>query len=165
MLAIGGFRRFGLARSRGAGAHGRGAHARNYRNKASRRMTKTRVGVAIGVAVGLVVGGTVSWASIPDGVHGRIDGCYQCVRARARVALRVIDTQNGDHCKAGEHSLEWDRSRLRWRGTWNANTVYADNDGVAYNSALYLAINASTNKPPTNTTYWALCCREARPDP
>ncbi len=108
-----------------------------------------------GSVIGLAIGGTMSWATIPDTLHGRIDVCY-AVSGPNKGLLRVIDTQNGAHCNDGEHTLEWDRKSLRWRGIWNPNTLYADNDGVRYGGSFYLAINSSVNIVPTNTAAWAL---------
>ena len=113
------------------------------------------LGLVVGLVIGLAIGGTVSWATIPDTLHGRIDGCFM-VSGPNKGALRVIDTQNGARCKAGEHTLAWDRKSLRWRGIWNADTLYADNDGVRYGGAFYLAINSSVNIVPTDTSAWAL---------
>jgi hypothetical protein len=112
-------------------------------------------GLVTGVVIGLVMGGTVSWATIPDGVHGKIDGCF-VVSGPNKGALRVIDTQNGERCRDGEHGLEWDVKGLRWRGAWTADYHYADNDAVRYAGAMWIAKNANTNVVPAENTYWGM---------
>lgn len=37
---------------------------------------------------------------------------------------------------------------------WDSATTYAENDQVTYNGGLYVALQASTNVVPTNTSYW-----------
>ncbi|MBB5317071.1 hypothetical protein HDF09_001740 [Edaphobacter lichenicola] len=41
-----------------------------------------------------------------------------------------------------------------WKGAWVGTQSYAVNNAVSYNGATYIAIAASTNVVPTNTTAW-----------
>jgi hypothetical protein len=41
-----------------------------------------------------------------------------------------------------------------WKGAWVSTQSYAVNNAVSYNGASYIAIAASTNVVPTNTTAW-----------
>jgi hypothetical protein len=41
-----------------------------------------------------------------------------------------------------------------WKGAWVSTQSYAVNNAVSYNGASYIAIAASTNMVPTNTTAW-----------
>lgn len=44
---------------------------------------------------------------------------------------------------------------LRWRGTWSNTITYAKKQLVKYDSVLYIAKVANTNKQPdTNPTEW-----------
>ena len=46
---------------------------------------------------------------------------------------------------------------LSYRQEWNSSTQYATNDAVTYNGALWMALQASQNRPPdTNPQYWQL---------
>ena len=47
-----------------------------------------------------------------------------------------------------------------WLGTWSSATAYIPNDVVFYNGSSYIAILASTNQVPTNTTYWQLMAQK-----
>jgi len=42
------------------------------------------------------------------------------------------------------------------KGPWNSSVVYKTNDIVFYQGSSYAALQASQNRTPTNTTYWAL---------
>lgn len=46
---------------------------------------------------------------------------------------------------------------LSYRQEWNSSTQYATNDAVTYNGALWMALQASQNRPPDiNPQYWQL---------
>jgi hypothetical protein len=46
---------------------------------------------------------------------------------------------------------------LSYRQEWNSSTQYATNDAVAYDGALWMALQASQNRlPDTNPQYWQL---------
>lgn len=46
---------------------------------------------------------------------------------------------------------------LSYRQEWNSSTQYATNDAVTYDGALWMALQASRNRPPdTNPQYWQL---------
>ena len=94
---------------RGSGGSSSGGHVKQF----GRIKHLGWAGLVVGLVIGLAIGGTMSWATIPDGVHGQITGCYR-VSGANKGALRVIDYQAGDRCVAGtEHMLKWDRKSLR----------------------------------------------------
>lgn len=43
---------------------------------------------------------------------------------------------------------------VNWLGTWLVGTPYVAMDGVAYQGASYIALQASTGQTPPNATYW-----------
>lgn len=62
-----------------------------------------------GLVIGAVImGGAVAAASIP-GSNGVISACYLTSGPpQARGALRVIDTESGQHCESNEVPISWD---------------------------------------------------------
>ena len=119
-------------------------------------MLRRARGLIVGVVVGLMVGGGIAWAAIPDDASRAITACYPKSGA-AKGALRVIDYQAGERCKAGEGTLTWQQQGMRWRGPWNTTTNYAQNDVVQYNGASYVAAtNPAVGHPPGGFLVWAL---------
>jgi Collagen triple helix repeat (20 copies) len=59
---------------------------------------------AMGALIATALAGGIAWASIPDAA-GVIQGCYKVKGG----ALRVIDTEKGQTCAAGEALLSWNQ--------------------------------------------------------
>src|SRR5262249_54813230 len=78
------------------------------------------------------LGAGIANADIPDG--NTINTC----RNNSTFALRVIDVDKGQTCKAGvETPLSW----TNWnnRGAWSATTAYRAGDVVQYFGSSYIA--------------------------
>ena len=122
-----------------------------------RRVLRSRVAVALVVlGVGLAVAGGFSYAAIPGSTSGLITACYPTSGTNKGV-LRVIDAQAGQVCGAGNATLSWQKSGLRWKGAWTATTAYFANDIVTYGRSrqVFVAIAASTGKRPADAgLYW-----------
>jgi hypothetical protein len=111
--------------------------------------------IAGALVAGLIVGGGITYAAVPSSASGQITACYPTTGAAAG-QLRVIDAQAGKHCRAGEKSLSWQQKGLRFRGAWSSTATYAANDLTTSSGSAYVAIAASKNVKPPNTTRWAL---------
>jgi hypothetical protein len=84
----------------------------------TRRALKTAVAAA--AAVGAVAAGTlVAQAAIPSSSTGRITGCTS-----SGAPLRLIDTDAGQTCNAGETKVSWGGG-MRFRGVWKADATTA----------------------------------------
>jgi hypothetical protein len=106
--------------------------------------------VAAGVLACVLLGAGIAIADVPDG--NTIHAC----RNTTTFVIRVIDTSKGQTCSTStETALSW--TRLRWRGAWSSTVAYAIGDSVSSGGSSYIAIAASTNKPPTtNPSVWNL---------
>ncbi len=78
----------------------------------------TRHRFAVGLAAGLVIAALtaagVAVASIPSSKSGAITGCV----SKGNGAVRIIDSQAGKHCRAGERTISWSKG-YRYRGRWH----------------------------------------------
>ena len=68
----------------------------------------------------------------------------------------MIDAQAGATCASGETLLTWSQRGVTWRGAWNSATAFVKSDLVSASGNVYIAKVSNTNKPVSNTTYWAL---------
>lgn len=115
--------------------------------------------VTIAVVVAVVAGVAVAWAAIPSSPGAVFTGCVSTATA-TKGALRVIDAQAGDKCKATEKAITWNQRGVNWRSTWASGTAYAVNDAVAYQGSSYIATAASTGVVPTNIAKWAVLAQK-----
>ena len=117
--------------------------------------------VLASVAVFAVVAGGVAYATIPDAKTGAIHGCY----STSTGALRVIDPSKGQSCAAGEASLNWNQSGIRWRGNWKATVAYSVNDAVSSHGRSYIARIANTDSQPPGSDWAVLASKGATGPP
>ncbi len=104
------------------------------------------------IIAGLVVGGLatgIASASIPAS-NGVIHACYSTTRNPVG-RLRVIDTDAGQSCTAGEVALTWNQSAFNFRGDWSASGSYAVGDVVTNAGSSYLALVANAGTRPSGT--------------
>lgn len=82
-------------------------------NMLSTDQRRSTVGLAILAAfVAITISASQAWASVPHTTTGVISACYNSTGA-----LRVIDTQQGATCAAGETPLSWNATPItatRW---------------------------------------------------
>jgi hypothetical protein len=116
---------------------------------------KKRVRLAVAIVVVLALGAAAALAAIPDSA-GVIHAC----RNNSSGALRVIDTGAGQSCTSSETALSWGSQVLHFRGAWSSASAYKANDVVTASGSSYLALAASTDKPPaSNPALWALLAK------
>lgn len=56
--------------------------------------------------------------------------------------------------QGGSGAISLPTTLMNFKGTWNASAAYSPNDCVVLNGVGYVALQASTNQPVTNGTYW-----------
>src|SRR5271168_1168422 len=98
-----------------------------------------------------VVTGALAFASIPD-ANGVFHGCVHTSTG----ALRIIDTDNGQACKASETAVSWNKAGINWHGAWASTTSYSQGDAVSYHGSSYLAVVTNTDVLPTSPADWAV---------
>jgi hypothetical protein len=111
--------------------------------------------LASGVAV---VTGALAFASIPD-ANGVFHGCVRTSTG----ALRIIDTDKGETCKASETAVSWNKEGINWQGAWSATTSYSQGDAVSYHGSSYLAVVANTDVLPIPARDWAVLAQAGSP--
>jgi hypothetical protein len=120
------------------------------------RLSFHRRGVATFVSgalsASLLIGGGAAIASIPSSTTGQITACVKTSSG----AVRIIDSQAGHHCVAGETTLNWSKG-YTYRGAWSASVSYRVLDVVTSGGSSYLAKAPSNGKSPaTYPTYWSV---------
>ena len=80
---------------------------------------------ALALVVVAVVGGGVAHAAIPSTGSRQITACY----SQANPALRVIDTDAGQKCAAGETALSWSQG-WQFKGEYSGVPNYRKGDVV-----------------------------------
>jgi len=127
-------------------------------NKPKRRWL--RAGAAgLVLASGLaVVTGALAFASIPD-ANGVFHGCVRTSTG----AIRIIDTDQNQTCRAGETAVSWNKAGINWQGAWAPRTSYSQGDAVSYQGSSYLAVADNTNVRPTSPADWAVLAQAGAP--
>ena len=97
--------------------------------------------------IGALVAGGIAFAAIPNTANGQITACYG-----ADKVLKVVDAT----CPAGTTKLTWQSKGIRYMGAWSSTKAFSPNDIATSAGSSYIAKLASTNKPVSNVSYWAL---------
>ena len=126
-------------------------------------MRKHHVTLIIGLTAGALTAGSLSYAAIPHTKTKQITACYPTT-GTDKGRLRVIDSQKGVTCAAGEAKLEWASTGVNWRGNWSAGSIYYANDVVYYKGTSYRAkLGSSGVIPGTDGTKWVYLARAGSP--
>jgi hypothetical protein len=134
---------------------------RSMSKRIAQLSARSRWGVAT-LVVALLAAGGIAYAAVPNSATGQITVCYPASGAAAG-QLRVIDYQAGTRCRSTEKMLSWQQNGVRYKGVWKSTVAYSPNDLVVAAGSSYVAIAASTNVAPTNTTKWAVFAAKGAP--
>lgn len=112
---------------------------------------RARLAVLAG-SLALASAGGVAYAAIPNSNTGVITGC----RSTATGVLRVIDSQAGQACKAGESVLAFNAKgqSLRPAGIWDQSTTFRPGDVVSLDGSSFVAKTTNVNVKPPNSAHW-----------
>jgi hypothetical protein len=125
-----------------------------------RFMLRGSVLTVAGVVAVIAIAAGIGWAAIPDS-SGAYTGCYSTTSSPVG-RLRVIDPAAGQTCAAGEVQITWNQKGINWKGAWTSTATYRSGDAVVHSGASYIAIAASANHAPPNTTYWDVLAQKGK---
>ena len=127
--------------------------------KAKRRWLRSgSAGLLLAASIAVMTG-ALAFASIP-GSNGVFHGCVRTSTG----ALRLIDTDEGQTCKASETAVSWNRARASTGKELGPRlTSYKQGDAVSYQGSSYLAVVANTNVLPTSVSDWAVLAEAGTP--
>jgi Collagen triple helix repeat (20 copies) len=108
----------------------------------------------LAAVVGPLLSMAPAHAAIPNSTTNVYSGCYVAGAGSNAGRLRVIDSEIGAGCPAGETLVEWNEAGINWQGAWSNATAYKKGDAVSYQGSSYIAIVDNINVPPTNIVNW-----------